>query len=90
MEAVVERNVRPSVGIHHGFIELYVNGEFMGSTETDGYIPGECGQGMEMGWDQGNSPAEICDHFRGVIDEVKVYGKALSQTEIAEQYRGDS
>jgi len=66
-------------------LELYVNGKQVGSAETDGLIPGECGQGMQIGWDEANSPAEITDAFQGVIDEVKIYGAALSEKEIAEQ-----
>jgi hypothetical protein len=61
---------------------LYVDGKLSGTTETDGYIPGECGQGMEIGFDTANSPAEITDAFEGVIDEVKICRKALSDAEI--------
>lgn len=66
-------------------IELYVNGKLAATTKTPGYIPGNCGQGMEIGYDVSNSPAEIIDAFQGVIDEVKVYHAALSEDEIAEQ-----
>ena len=66
-------------------VELYVNGRLAATTKTDGYIPGECGQGMEIGFDVANSPAEITDNFEGLIDEVKVYHAALSAEEIAEQ-----
>ena len=54
-------------------------------TKTPGFIPGNCGQGMEIGFDAGNSPVEICDHFQGVIDEVKAYHAALSEDEVVEQ-----
>ena len=70
-------------------IELYVNGKLAASAKTPGYIPGNCGQGMAIGFDTGNSPAEICDHFQGVIDEVKVFGAALSPQEIAKQSKPD-
>jgi len=66
-------------------IELYVNGKRAARTETDGFIPGNAGQGMEIGGDLGNSPVEITDSFVGIIDEVKVYLTALSEEEIAEQ-----
>jgi len=66
-------------------LELYVDGQPVGAASTDGLIPGECGQGMQIGWDEGNSPAEITDAFQGVIDEVKIYNAALSQKEIAKQ-----
>jgi hypothetical protein len=66
-------------------IELYVNGKLAATAKTPGYIPGNCGQGMEIGFDTANSPAEITDHFQGIIDEVKVYHAALSEEEINEQ-----
>lgn len=66
-------------------IELYVNGKLAGAAEEAGYIPGNCGQGMEIGFDIGNSPAEITDHFQGIIDEVKVFHAAISQEEIANE-----
>ncbi len=68
-------------------IELYVNGKLAATSKTPGYIPGNCGQGMEIGCDAGNSPAEITDNFSGSIDEVKVYRAALSAGEIARQCR---
>ena len=68
-------------------IELYVNGKLAATRKTPGYIPSNCGQGMEIGYDVGNSPAEIIDHFEGLIDEVKVYRAALSGEEIAGQCR---
>ena len=66
-------------------VELYVNGSLAATAKTGGYIPSECGQGMEIGFDVANSPAEITDNFEGLIDEVKVYHAALSEEEIAEQ-----
>ena len=66
-------------------VELYVNGKLAATEKTPGYVPGNCGQGMEIGFDTANSPAEITDHFQGIIDELKVYHAALSEEEIAEQ-----
>ncbi len=66
-------------------VEIYVNGVLAGSAKTTGYIPGECGQGMEIGFDVGNSAAEITDHFQGVIDEVKVFHANLSPKEIQKE-----
>ena len=66
-------------------IELYVNGELVATTKTKGFIPGNCGQGMEIGFDTANSPAEITDNFEGIIDEVKVYHAALGQADIAQE-----
>lgn len=66
-------------------IELYVNGKLAAAEKTPGYIPSNCGQGMEIGFDVATSPAEICDAFKGVIDEVKVYRAALSEKELTKQ-----
>lgn len=66
-------------------IELFVNGKLAATAKTDGYLPSDCGQGMEIGFDVANSPAEITDAFEGVIDEVKFYRIALSEPEIAKQ-----
>jgi len=68
-------------------VEVYVNGKLAGTTKTEGYIPGDCGQGMEIGFDTANSPAEITDNFEGVIDEVKAYHAALSAEDIAKHCR---
>jgi hypothetical protein len=68
-------------------VELYVNGKLAAAEETPGYIPGNCGQGMEIGFDVANSPAEITDPFQGLIDEVKVFHAALSEDEIASECR---
>ena len=64
-------------------IELYVNARLAATAKTDGFIPGNCGQGMEIGFDVGNSPAEIADAFEGVLDEVKFFHAALSAEDIA-------
>jgi len=48
-------------------------------------LPGNGGQGIEIGFDAGNSAVEICDAFEGVIDEVKQFDAALSEKEIAKQ-----
>jgi hypothetical protein len=69
-------------------IELHVNGRLTATSRSGGYLPGNCGQGMEIGWDKGNSPAEITDHFQGIIDEVKQFQAALNEGQIARQCRG--
>jgi hypothetical protein len=68
-------------------VELYVNGTQAAAAPIPGFLPSDCGQGMEIGFDAGNSPAEICDHFQGLIDEVKVYGAALTAEEIEKEVR---
>ena len=68
-------------------IELYVDGTRAAVTKTRGYLPGNCGQPMEIGFDVGNTAAEITDAFDGLIDEVKVYRAALAGEAIAEESR---
>ncbi len=68
-------------------IHLYVNGQLVASQKTAGLIPTECGQGMEIGFDVGNSPAEIVTPLDGVIDEVKAYRTALSADELLSEYQ---
>lgn len=84
---VVGRWVHLAGVIKKNRIELYVDGQLAATAETPDYILGNCGQGMEIGHDVGNSPAEIVDHFQGWIDEVKVYHAALSPQRIADQAR---
>jgi hypothetical protein len=69
--------------VHADRLELYVDGQLAATAQTDGFIPGEGGQGMEIGFDVGNSPAEVVDHFQGVLDEIKVFSSALRAEEIA-------
>jgi HEAT repeat protein len=66
-------------------IELYVDGKRAAAAKTKGYLPGECGQPMEIGFDISNTAAEITDAFDGLIDEVKVYRAALAAEVIAKE-----
>lgn len=68
-------------------LELFINGKLVASAPGGGYLPGNGGQGMEIGCDVGNSAVEITDAFEGVIDEVKQFNLALSEAEIAAQCR---
>lgn len=68
-------------------VELFVNGRLAATAKTGGCVPGNCGQGMEIGWDKANSPAEITDHFQGIIDEVQQFSAALGGEQIARQCR---
>jgi len=86
-EDVVGSWVHMAGVVNEDCIELYVNGKLAATTKTPGYIPGNCGQGMEIGYDVSNSPAEIIDHFEGIIDEVKIYQAALSEEDIVSLYQ---
>lgn len=66
-------------------IELHVNGKLAASAKTGGVMRSNGGQGMEIGFDAGNSAIELCDAFEGVIDEVKQFNAALTEKEIARQ-----
>ena len=66
-------------------LELYVNGKLAGTAKCSGLLPGNGGQGMEIGFDVSNSAVEITDAFEGVIDEVKQFDASLSEKEIARQ-----
>ncbi len=71
-------------------IELYVGGRLAAKARIRGLLPSNCGQGMEIGFDVANSPAEITDPFQGVIDDVRVYSKALGSQEIRRVQKGRS
>lgn len=64
-------------------VSLFVNGKLAGTAKSNGYVTGTGGQGMEIGFDVGNSAAEISDALEGIIDEVKVFTAALTEEEIA-------
>jgi hypothetical protein len=63
-------------------VELYVNGKLAATDKSAGYLPNNCGQGMEIGTDVGNTAVEITDAFEGVIDEVMAFTRALTPAEI--------
>jgi hypothetical protein len=86
-ERVVGRWVHLAGVIKKTSIELYVDGKLAATMTTPGLLPSECGQGMEIGFDAANSPAELCDNFQGVIDEVKVFNVALPPAEIMKEAR---
>ena len=71
--------------VGHDRIELFVNGKLVASAKTGGLMPGNGGQGMEIGFDAGNSAIEITDGFEGLIDEVKQFDAALSAEEMVQQ-----
>jgi hypothetical protein len=82
-EKVAERWVHLAGVVKRERIELFVDAKLAATARTPGLVPSECGQGMEIGFDVGNSPAEITTAFTGVIDEVKAFEAALSAAAIA-------
>ncbi|OGV93208.1 MAG: hypothetical protein A3K19_33970 [Lentisphaerae bacterium RIFOXYB12_FULL_65_16] len=67
-----------------GQLRVLVNGEVVGTTDGVPLIPKTPTQPMEIGVDDGGSVAEYLPPFglSGVIDEVRVYHRALSVEEI--------
>jgi len=84
-EEVVGRWVHLAGVVKSNCLDVYVDAKLAGTTKTPGFIPGNCGQGMEIGFDAGNSPAEICDNFEGIIDEVRIFNAALGEKDITKQ-----
>ncbi len=83
-ERVVGRWVHLAGVVRKGRMELFVDGKLVAQKPIPGFV-GEPGQGMQIGFDLGNSPAETTAQFIGIIDEVKFFEKALSPEEIAQQ-----
>lgn len=69
-------------------LELVVNGVKVAETASPGFLKGDGGQGMEIGFDVSNSACEITDALSGVIDEVMVFDSALSAEQIADWAEG--
>jgi len=68
-------------------IKLFINGEEIDSYNCDGYSPAANNKPLYIGGNPDNdgyAPYE----FKGIIDEVRIYNRALSATEIQEHYNG--
>jgi len=65
-------------------LQIYVNGRLAGSSKAGAMITSNPSQGMEIGADDRGSAGDYPSPFgfTGVIDEVRVYHRALSATEI--------
>lgn len=68
--------------VHEKSIAVYINGKAAGKADTPGFIPSNCGQGMEIGGDLSNSPVGFMARFQGRIDEVMFFAKSLTAPEI--------
>ena len=73
--------------VHEDTIELFVDGRLAARKATDGFIPSDCGQGMQIGGDISTSPVDFTEPFHGAIDEVKVFHAALDADRIVYQSR---
>jgi hypothetical protein len=65
-------------------LRIYVNGKLAGSTTASGFLTGDPAEAMEIGADDGSTVGDYSGPlgFKGLIDEVKVYHRALSASEI--------
>ena len=63
-------------------MKIYVNGELEASMNKSGNVDTNSNVAVWMG---GNPPNSTDRPFKGFMDEVRVYGKALSQTQIKER-----
>ena len=67
-----------------GGLRLYVNGRAVASGKSPGLIPKEPANTMQIGADEESAVIQgAATPFKGVIDEVFVYHRALSDPEIA-------
>ncbi len=66
-------------------INLYVDGNFEGTPIIVTRISDEPGEGLSIGHSQ-NSSSALTDFFNGTIDEVRIWNRSLSATEIQQQY----
>jgi len=62
-------------------IKCYKNGGLVGATSSDGNPIGTNSQPLAIGSNSGGT-----QNFNGLIDEVRIYSKALSSTEIQKRY----
>lgn len=60
----------------NGLVKLYINGTEVASGNQAASI------GASFGFTIGNHPSTNIEQFNGFIDELRVYGRALSQSEI--------
>jgi HEAT repeat protein len=72
--------------VRQNAVEVWVNGELAGTCKTPSFLLNNAGQGLEIGFDAGNSPCELMDAFVGVIDEVRMYHADLKAEDLLKQY----
>ncbi|MFH1718953.1 MAG: PQQ-binding-like beta-propeller repeat protein, partial [Planctomycetota bacterium] len=65
-------------------LQIYVDGSLTASTAASGLITADPQEAMEIGADEGSTVGDYTGSFgfKGLIDEIRVYGRALSEAEI--------
>jgi len=66
-------------------MRLYVNGDLVGEGKAPGLVAKTPVQGLQIGADTGSAVGEytVPFAFKGVVDEVRVYHRALNEKELA-------
>ncbi|MDD3032913.1 MAG: LamG domain-containing protein [Candidatus Pacebacteria bacterium] len=67
-----------------GYIKTYINGELDASVVKTGSLAGG-GKLIIGGWSSGSALPDR-EFFKGLIDDVRIYDKALSLSEIKQEY----
>ena len=67
-------------------LQLYVDGKLAASAETSAFIAADPAEAMEIGVDEGSIVGDYGNAFafKGLIDEVRIYHRALPEGEIGE------
>jgi len=71
-------------------LRIYVDGELAGSAESPGLIAAEPREALEIGCDEGSAVGDYRGPFafKGLVDELVVYHRALSEEVIARNSTG--
>jgi len=69
-------------------LQIYVDGKLSGSADAPDFIDAEPAQPMQIGADLGGSVGEYESPFQftGIIDEVRIYHRALTAEEISNHF----
>jgi len=69
-------------------LQIYVNGKISGTGKAGGFIAADPHQAMEIGADDGGAVGAYKSpyKFSGVIDEVRIYHRALTADQIAKHH----
>jgi len=73
-------------------LKIYVDGKLAGSTTASGLIAADPQEAMQLGADEGSTVGDYVSPFafKGLIDEIRVYHRALSAAEIEKHASVDS